>query len=1107
MKLTALLLTAAVLQVSANSLAQDITFSAKAQPLEKVLAAVEKQTGYVFLYSKKELEQAKLVTIEARQLPLTAFLDKLFLDQPLKYAVRSKSIFLTPKPAREARPAAPASRPAAFFPITGKILTAEGRPLAGATISNLSSKQNFSSDANGRYRINANDGDILVVSYVGYHTITMGIRQSENGGATAVLSEGHMGAVLNSSEGILVTLQLTDAAMTEVVINKGYYTESRRLSTGNVSRVSSRDLENQPVVNPLQAIQGRVPGLEIVQQSGVPGSSYKLQIRGRNSINSGNDPLIIVDGILYPSQLVEGLLGPVNSIGSTLNFVNLTNIESIEVLKDADATSIYGARGANGVILITTKKGKVAAPRVDLGFTQGFGRVARKLDVLNNEQYLAMRKEAFANDGETPDEYNAPDLIYWDQDRDTDWQDLFTGGTAQYRQARASITGGTEQLQYTAGVNHRRETTVFPGDGSNRNNAVHLQLSSMPAGKRFQFSAGVNYSEDASDLPPLDFSQYILLAPNAPEPYNADGTLNWGATDVSPSTWDNPFAHLRRIFRNKTNNLLANASIGYKIADGLDFRASFGFNRLQQSQVSTYPASTIDPSWGPTPSTASFANSFTRSWNIDPQLSYEKKFNSSTLQVLVGSSFQDNVSEGNRMAGEGYVNEKLLEDINSASRVVALGTAIANYRYASLFGRVSYRYQDKYLLNITGRRDASNKFGPGKRTGNFGAVGLGWIFSEEHFVSSSLPWLSFGKLRASYGSSGNDQISNYQFVNTYSIMGTSSNNNPYQGVIGLAADNLFNPDYSWEINRKLEAGLELGFWENRINVSASFYRNESDNQLVGYALPSFTGFTNVQANLPALVRNTGWEFTLSSDNIRQKDLRWTTTANLTISRNKLVSYPDFELSGYYYQYVIGQPLDMVKQYKYHSVDPATGEFQFLKNDGSLTTMPDSEDLLASMIYTPRFFGGLTNTVTFKRFTLDFLFQFVKQKGRFALTNGGYAGAFYSGNQPTTALARWQKPGDVTNIQKFSQNYSLANYSEYSDLAYTDASYIRLKNISLAYELPEKMLRPIRMQQLKFFVEAQNLLTITSYKGRDPENQSLTNLPPLQMFTFGIQASL
>jgi len=454
--------------------------------------------------------------------------------------------------------------------------------------------------------------------------------------------------------------------------------------------------------------------------------------------------------------------------------------------------------------------------------------------------------------------------------------------------------------------------------------------------------------------------------------------------------------------------------------------------------------------------------------------------------------------------GRGFPSEALMKTINAASSITTSTNTYAQYRYNAVFGRINHIIKEKYIINITGRRDGSSRFGPGRQFANFGAIGSAWIFSKEEAVKSLMPFLSFGKLRASYGITGNDQIGNYQYLDTYSPTGSGL----YQGNIGLAPQRLYNPDFAWETNKKIEAGLDLGFLNDRIVATVNYYRNRSSNQLVNSPLPATTGFTSIQSNLPATVQNTGLEIVLNTSNIKTQDFTWSTSLNLSVPRNRLIAFPNLDASPEYSnRFVVGQPLGIRKLYQYTRVDPNTGIYQFkdVNGDGNL----DVSDQKTIRFVGKNFYGGLLNSFQYKRFEFSFLFQFVKQTGYNYLyyLSGAAPGTQF--NQPVYELSRWMKPGDITNVQRFS---TLAAYQTAyaqlanSDRAISDASFIRLKNLSFSYSLPQRWITKLKIETIRIFIQGQNLLTLTNYKGLDPENQNSV-LPPLRVVTGGVHITL
>jgi TonB-linked SusC/RagA family outer membrane protein len=562
-----------------------------------------------------------------------------------------------------------------------------------------------------------------------------------------------------------------------------YGTSSKRMNTGSVSSVTSDVLSKQPVSDPLAALQGRVAGLMITPSNGSPGASFNVRIRGENSMKQGSDPLFIVDGVPYFTSPLNMFNGA-NGSQSPLNSINPNDIERIDVLKDADATAIYGSRGANGVIIITTKKGKSGESRVSVNVYTGMSKVSNKVDMLNTPQYLQMRKDAFQLDAVAATAANAPDLLVWDQAAYTDWQDLLIGNTAKLTETQVSFSGGNAQTRFLLSGTYRDESTVMLGDFKFKRGGIHLNADHTSLNKKFGVSSSVNFNSDENNSVPTDVSQYINLAPNYPA-RNPDGTLYWFGNV------QNPLAYLNRTYQTNTNNLIANTVLRYTLLPGLNIKANLGFTQSKMKQVQTLPASGFNPATF-TGSTSQFGNSSANSYIIEPQAEYSFAAGPGKLNILAGASWQQTTNEGQYLQGSGFSSDALLKDILSASTVTVRGADNRQYNYQSVFGRLNYDIKQTYLLNLTFRRDGSSRFGPGKQFGNFGAIGAGWIFTNENVIKNALPFLSYGKLRGSYGTTGNDQIGDYQYLDTW-----GSTSFPYAGSAGLNPTRVYNPDYSW----------------------------------------------------------------------------------------------------------------------------------------------------------------------------------------------------------------------------------------------------------------------------------------------------------------------
>ncbi len=508
----------------------------------------------------------------------------------------------------------------------GKVTDADGKPIPGVTVQLKGRTLGTTTDVDGRFILpKVAIGETLVISSIGFEKREVIVR----------------------GKSILAQLNVDVNKLDETIV-VAYGTTTQRLSTGNIASIKAKDIEKQPVNNPLLALQGRVPGLFITQTNGLPGGGVTVRIQGQNSLYNGSGPLYVVDGIPYPSEIPPPLgLGPLGSSGglsngtvigtngSALSLINPSDIESIDILKDADATSIYGSRAANGAILITTKKGKVGKTTFDVNLQHGRGNVTRKLDMLNTQQYVQMRKEAFVNDNVIPTIDNAPDLLLWDTTRYTDWQKTLIGGTALFTNMNASLSGGTAGIQYLVRGTYQKETSVFPGNFKDQKGAIHFSINSTSTNQKFNFRLTGSYMLDNNQLPRSDLtSTSIWLEPNAPSLYNADGSLNWMPTASGNSTWDNPLASLYRTYQNKTTNLLGNATLSYRILPDLEIRSNFGANNIQTNELQLTPLTVQRPEYRPfSQRYGAYSDKTIKSLIIEPQLNYKRKISRGILRL------------------------------------------------------------------------------------------------------------------------------------------------------------------------------------------------------------------------------------------------------------------------------------------------------------------------------------------------------------------------------------------------------------------------------------------------------------------------------------------
>jgi TonB-linked SusC/RagA family outer membrane protein len=801
-----------------------------------------------------------------------------------------------------------------------------------------------------------------------------------------------------------------------------------------------------------------------------------------------------------------GLIGPAQG-QSPLFSIDPADIESITVLKDADATSIYGSRGALGVILITTKKGKPGKTHLNIHVDEGVNRVTKYWQLLNTPQYLEMRREAFQNDGIAPNVGNAPDLLLWDTTRYTDWQRALYGRSGKVINTQLSLSGGDVHTTYRIGASYTKSTEITTASGSDQQGSISFNLINHSLDQRFSVTLSVVYSFTQSDMITLPGS--VTFAPDAPSIYDSAGNLNWAPWDAANGgTGSNPFGVLLQPYTAKTNFLNSNLGFKFQILRGLVFKTSLGYNSAQSNQTQLFPIASQDPGQQPV-GTSQFGNNSNKNWIVEPQINYEIPVGPGKFNVLIGGSLQENTTDGIFINGTGYTSDALLRTISNAPSQSSKDNS-GEYRYAAVFARINYNWSEKYLLNLNARRDGSSNYGPGNQFGNFASVGAAWIFTDENWFKKHLTFLSFGKLRGSYGTTGSDGGIPYGYLTRWSSNGQYN----YNGIQPLIPTQQANPNYQWQINRKIEGGIDMGFFQDWVTARISWYRNRTSDQLLSYPTSLVTGFSNVLSNLPALVQNQGWEYTIGGKGVHTKYFSWAPSFNFSMNQNKFVSFPGLASSPYRNNGLIGQPLNGAYVLHYIGVDPQTGQYTYQDRMHTGVIIPYYVAPNGGDVYfkktAPTLATGFGFNFDLKGFNLALFFSLKRQTGINALAQGSSPGQFgvQGGNQPIEVLARWQKPGDITNTGKFSTEGAADpnGYLPVSDLGYTDASYIRLQNLSLAYNLPSAYLKKSGMQSFQLFIHANNIFVITSYKGIDPETQNFGGLPPTRTVVGGISVN-
>ena len=956
----------------------------------------------------------------------------------------------------------------------------QGNPLSNVSVQNIDTPQTMQTDTNGHLFMTTNTGHLdLRLTYVNRDPVRKFLHK-----------EGEVKIVMSPRPSPLDEVFVDYAAGS-----------TPRTSTSGRDKINGTHLFTISGGTPQTVLEGQVAGLLVTQTSGIPGNSVYLTIRGQSSILNGSDALYIVDGIPFaPGNQSLNNISSANSAASlsAFSFINMGDIESIEVLKDADATAIYGSRGANGVILITTKKWKGSQPRLDFQYSSGLSNVSRQPALMDTKAYLTLRNEAFQNDTIPSNPANAQDLIYLPANRSTDWGKWLIGAPAHTNELQLSLSGGHPRDNYLVGLNSSRETNVFPThpehslintffNANHRNHDGRLEL---------HVSGMFGWDQNHQFLAP-DPTGFQFAAPNAPPPIDSAGNLVWSVHGLG---YQNPWSVLGAPYHASSYNLLTSAAIDYHLYSFLSLKGIIGANRVQTKEFADDPVKFQQPSPLDTIRTYTARTQYT-STNIEPQIDFHDTIGQLRLNCLGGVSWQTQTD----------TMHSLTLGIPIAGTPPTIDSQSMRNRYTAYFARLYGIWKDKYVLDLTGRRDGSNRFGPKEQFGNFGAVGAAWIFSGEKLLLNGIPWLSFGKLRATYGITGNDQIGDHA-PQTWSPTAIQ----PFHVISGFYSKSQIQGGPAWEKTRKQEVSLDLGFLRDRFLFNVTWYRHRSSNMLIADQTATTASLAVFQSE-PVILENRGWEFTLFAKAIEHKHFGWTISMNWSVPESKLISFPGLSASIYNNSLFLGKSINTEEGFLYTGVNPQTGLFQFKSQDHNTSTPAYSDRQLTGKLDATSF-GGIDNLLRWRHFQFDMLIDARVQTGvnyLATLFTNDPPGATLLGltsNVPRSLENRWRKTGDLASFQKATTSDSTAAgnaltlYTQSSALL-TKATFIRMRKLSLSYQLPAKIAGRYHLSSVSFFVNAQNLFTITPYKDVDPEIQSALTLPTLRTVETGIHLSL
>ncbi len=939
--------------------------------------------------------------------------------------------------------------------VEGKIINAiDGSPVAGASIQAKDRSVSTVSDESGNFRLQVPPKTILLISFVGFKTMEVSV------------------------DGDLSNLRMEESgpeALDEVVV-VGYGTKIKKDITSSISRVTAKEFENLPLPSFEQALQGRASGVFINSGSGKLGQGLNIRIRGISSISANQQPFFVVDGVPVQNQAIGSYSEPDNPLAA----ISPDDIESIEVLKDAASSAIYGARASNGVILITTKSGKAGKTKVSAGYYTGWSRPTRKAEFLNAAQYRELFHEASINagwdSGEEEFEY-AAGTDEWNSTNDIKWSDLsFQNGKID--QYNLSLTGGDQKTKFLISGSWNDQKGILLTNrlrrANGRINLEHNVNKSIKLGVNLSLAKMLNNRlfSDNSFTNPLMLNAIPPLQPA----YLPDGIPN-----------DNTLYYNNLIEVHNSKKLAtsyqstSNAFAELRISPSLSFRSQVGLNWNNLQEEEFLGRLTLDGS----PGGSSFSNQVTSTIvNYTNTLNFNKRFaDKHDLDALLGIEYLDGSITGSSVTGRSFPDDRFTK-IASASIISDGSSTATNYSFLSYFAKANYKFNDRYLVGASFRVDGSSRFGKDNRFGAFPAVSAGWILSEESFLKNSSA-LSFLKLRASYGKTGNAEIGNFSSRSLYAAAA-------YADISGMVASQIGIPTLSWEKTNQFDIGIDFGFLNNRISGEIDYFDKDTRALLFDVPTPAINGFSNITRNIGSM-RNRGWEVVLNG-NILTGAFRWNASVNVSTYVNKITSLlapvpPQSRTVG---RLAVGQPFGQFYGLKYAGVDAANGDALYFKNDGTTTNDDGDADDMIIGNPNPDFYGGINNRFSYKGFDLDIQCQFVKGvdvfnvAGLFQSVNGDYFD-----NQTVDQMNYWKKPGDITMVPQ--PRLDEGNGTVKSSRWVQDGSYFRVKSVNLGYNIPRKVLGRFGIENARVYAAALNLFTFTKYTGYDPEvNASYVN---------------
>lgn len=1054
----------------------EVTLSLHNGTLREALKQIERQSEFRFTYKEEHVAPFSNISLKKASRSVKESLDLLLKDTGISYRQVGNYIILTAS--QEPTGQADEIVLPFSFTVSGKVSDETGQPLPGVNVLEKGTTNGTTTDIDGRYLIAVSDKDvILVFSFIGY------VSQEVAVNGQSVIDVG----------------LVQDIKSLEEVVVVGYGTQKKADVTGSVASVSEEALQSRPVASFEDALQGRSSGVMVRQSSGDLDGRFSINIRGIGSVTGSNDPLIVVDGV------------PLFS--TDFSTINPKDIASIDILKDASATAIYGSRAANGVVIVTTKKGRAGVAQFTFSTDIGFEEITKKYDVMSTEEQRQLFVEAFKNSNRDISIYDNPSHPSWQVDND--WQDLGTR-TALRQNYNLGFSGGSEKTQFSGSASYlNREGTLVNTDLKNW--SLRLNLSSqlndwLKLTTNLTGSHQTQHFQQNDNWNPTGFRSLVHHHSYTPA-YDEHGNLTAINTTAAPyfGANENPLINLLLPTReDNTTRLLGNTKLDVSLSDNLLLSGNLGADVVLGHGYTFMPVYSIGLFSNPEGSVTVPASQQIN-WVSDLTLTYRKDFGSHDVTALAGFSAQQFMVENTTTTGTGTV-DNALNQLSNQTNFNASGTDVTS-GLVSTFLRVNYGYEDKYLLTATVRRDGSSKFGPEKRYGVFPSGSVAWRLSEEPFLQSSS--IDDLKLRVSYGLTGNQNIGDFAFITR---AGRASYVFGNSVVVGNAPQNIGNPNLQWEATKQLDIGFDLAFLKGRIHTTLDYYDKQSEDLLVSTPIPLTSGVSqNPIVNLGS-VKNTGFEFSVLSRNI-VGPFSWTTDFNISHNKNRVIDIgtnsigQPLEIPGESIP-LSNQPANLTRSghpvgafwmYIYDGVWQLGQESEAMTWSGAVPGDPRYADLNNNGVFDvgdkafvgnphPKFFGGMDNTFTYKNLSLSIFLNFATgyklyntarnlfSRGVPFVQNFREVNGFWTTENPSNTVPRPSQGGNTTTLTTMVSTRFLE-----------DADFLRIKNIRLSYQFPSSIIKGDVIKAARLTLTGTNLFTFTKYTGLDPEASSRESL--------------